>query len=164
MNTGVQRSGSTPIGSWTTTTPGNPWETSAKKNMIDILVAHEIPYAATVNIAYPEDFMRKLRKAVKIKGPKYIQAYSPCPTGWKSEPSKTVELGRLAVETCIYPLYEVENGHYKINIKPKVPRSVIEYMRLQGRFTDLPQEMVDETQVRTLKKWEMLKKKEEAFG
>lgn len=164
MNTGIQRSGSTPIGTWTTTTPVGTtqyWERSPKKNMIDIVVAHKIPYAAIVNIAYPEDFIRKLKKAKAIKGPKYIQAYSPCPTGWRSDPSKTIELGRLAVSTCIYPLYEVENGVYKINIKPKEPTPVIEYLKMQGRFRHLPQEIIDKIQQDVDREWERLLRMEE---
>jgi 2-oxoisovalerate ferredoxin oxidoreductase beta subunit len=164
MNTGVQRSGATPIGSWTTTTPVGKtryWETSPKKNMIDIVVAHKIPYAAIVNIAYPEDFIKKVRKARDIKGPTYIQAYAPCPPGWGADPSKTVELGRLAVNTCVYPLYEVEDGKYIITRKPRKKLPVTEYLQLQNRFRHLDAEGIHEFQATVDAEWSLLLKKAE---
>lgn len=163
MNTGIQRSSSTPVGAWTTTTPvgdTGDWKKQPKKNMIEIMVAHQIPYTATVNVAYPEDMIKKLRKAQSIRGPKFIQIYSPCPTGWKMAPDKTIEIGRLAVSTAAFPLYEVENGVYTINRKPKELQPVKDYMALQGRFRHLPQDAIDSIQATIRKNWDILQKKE----
>ncbi len=164
MNTGIQRSGSTPPGTWTTTTPvgsTNFWEKSPKKNMVEIMAAHEIPYTATMSIGYPEDMVRKIKKAKEIEGTKFLQIYAPCPTGWRSAPEKTIELCRLAVATGIYPLYEVENGVYKINKKPKELKPLREYISLQGRFRHLPEDFIDEMEKDVHKRWKMLLKKEE---
>ncbi|MDP3790326.1 MAG: thiamine pyrophosphate-dependent enzyme, partial [Candidatus Omnitrophota bacterium] len=109
MNTGIQRSSSTPYGAWTTTTPVKKFKTGPKKNMVEIMAAHKIPYTATANIAFPEDFIAKLRKAKTIKGPKFIQIISPCPAGWKFPSQLTVKIAKLSFETCVFPLYEVEN-------------------------------------------------------
>ena len=163
MNTGIQRSGSTPIGAWTTTTPvgkTGEWEKSPKKNMVAILAAHRIPYAATACIAYPEDLIKKIKKAKEIKGFRFIQIYAPCPTGWKSDPSRTIEIARLAVRTKIFPLYKVENGVYKISMKPKeVP--IEDYLRLQGRFRHLSEDMVEYMKKEIQKEWENLLKMEQ---
>lgn len=163
MNTGIQRSSSTPVGAWTTTTPvGNTgdWKKQPKKNMMEIMVAHAIPYAATVNVAYPEDMIKKLRKAKDIRGPKFIQVYAPCPTGWKMAPDRAIEIGRLAVSTAAYPLYEVENGVYTINRKPKELQPLKDYMALQGRFRHLPHKELESIQAIVKRNWEILLKKE----
>jgi len=102
MNTGIQRSSSTPVGAWTTTTPVGRtqfWEADEKKDMAEILIAHKAPYVATANIAYPEDMIRKFERAKEIRGPKFIQVFAPCPTGWRADPSKTIEIARMAVST-----------------------------------------------------------------
>jgi len=164
MNTGIQRSSSTPVGSWTTTTqvgPAQDWEATPKKNFIEIMVAHGAPYVATANIAYPEDLVKKVQKAKDIKGFKYIQIYAPCPTGWRYSPELTIELGRKALDSCIYPLYEVENGVYKVNRKPKTKIPIKEYMEPQGRFRHLPEEMVHQLQEEVDRNWKILLSKEE---
>jgi len=164
MNTGIQRSSSTPTGAWTTTTPvGNTgdWKKQPKKDMMEIMVAHEIPYAAAVSVGYPEDMIKKLRKAQSIRGPKFIQVYAPCPTGWRMQPDKTIEICRLAVSTGAYPLYEVENGVYTITRKPAKLKPVMDYLKLQGRFRHLPQNELDAIQANVTKKWKTLLKKEE---
>lgn len=163
MNTGIQRSGSTPMGAWTTTTPGGKkrmykWE--PKKDVAEIMVAHHIPYVATATIGYPEDLIAKIKRAKEIKGPKFIQILSPCPTGWRYSPDKTVEISRLAVQTNIFPLYEVINGIYKITIKPKNPKPVKEYLKLQGRFRHLTGEEIDMIQKHVDERWKELLKKE----
>ncbi|HDN81970.1 MAG TPA: 3-methyl-2-oxobutanoate dehydrogenase subunit beta [Methanomicrobia archaeon] len=163
MNTGIQRSSATPYKAWTTTTPRNYPKARPKKDIDEILVAHDIPYVATASVAYPEDFIRKLQKAKKIKGTKFIHVLAPCPTGWRSLPQHTIKLARLAVQTNIFPLYEVENGKYKINIKPKNPKPVEEYLKLQGRFRHLTEENIKEIQEATNKKWKKLLRKEEFF-
>ena len=169
MNTGIQRSSSTPYGAWTTNTPGGKkhfLEKRHKKSVIDIVIAHDIPYAATASIAYPEDFIRKLKKAQKIKGPSFIQLYASCPTGWRSPTDKSIELARLAVQTAYFPLYEYENGKYKINMPStkKEPKPLIEFLKLQGRFKYMTKEDIEILQEWVLKRWELLKKKAEIFG
>jgi len=163
MNTGIQRSSSTPVGAWTTTTPvgkTGEWEKSPKKKMLEIVVAHRVPYAATASIAYPEDLIRKVRKAKEIKGFRFIQIYAPCPTGWKSDPSKTIELARLAVQTNIFPLYEVVNGVYKISMKPKA-KPIEDYLRQQGRFRHMSEELIQYTKDSIEKEWNLLLRLEE---
>jgi len=162
MNTGIQRSSATPLGSWTTTTPAKHPKATPKKNMVEIMVAHRIPYTATASIAYPEDLIRKLSKAKDIKGTKFIHIFAPCPTGWRTPPEICVKLARLAVQTKVFPLYEVENGiKYTINKKPKgIP--VIEYLKLQGRFRHLTEEDVELIQKNVDWEWEILLRKAEA--
>ena len=116
-NTGGQRSSATPPGARTTTTPSGKQE--AKKDIVGILAAHGIPYAATLSIAHPEDVRRKLLHAFKTPGMKFLLIHSPCPTGWKSEPGDSIQLVRLAVQSGLFPLYEVFDGaRYRINIEP----------------------------------------------
>jgi len=141
MNTGIQRSGSTPFGASTTTAPageassGNPtW----KKNTPEIMVAHNLPYVATACHSYPIDFMNKVKKARSIKGPSYIQCLSVCPTGWRCPSGDCIKMGRLAVETGAFPLYEVEYGKYKLSSDmPETLRPLSDYTKLQGRFRHL---------------------------
>ena len=162
MNTGIQRSGSTPIGAWTTTTPvgkTGEWEKSPKKNMVEILLAHRIPYAATASIAYPEDLIRKVTRAKAIKGFRFIHIFAPCPTGWKSDPSRSVELARLAVQTRLFPLYEVENGVYRISMKPR-GTPVEDYLGLQGRFRHMSEDMIQLTRDTIEREWNRLLKLE----
>ena len=163
MNTGIQRSGSTPYGAWTTTTPvgkKKEWKLEPKKSVAEIMVAHRIPYVATATIAYPEDLVAKVKKAKSIKGPKFVQIFSSCPTGWKHPPELSVEISRKAVESRMFPLYEVENGRYRITLKPKkIP--VEEYLKLQGRFRYLDEEAIRKIQEHVDKEWELLLKKEE---
>ncbi|ACJ16969.1 2-ketovalerate ferredoxin oxidoreductase beta-2 [Thermococcus onnurineus NA1] len=169
MNTGIQRSGSTPYGAWTTNTPGGKehfLEKRHKKKVIDIVIAHEIPYAATASVAYPEDFIRKLKKAQKTPGPSFIQLFAPCPTGWRSPTDKSIELARLAVQTAYFPLFEYENGKYKINMPStkKDPKPIEEFLKLQGRFKYMTKEDIDILQQWVLHEWEKLKKLAEIFG
>lgn len=134
MNTGIQSSGSTPAGAWTTTTPAG--KATPRKDLAQIMAAHRIPYVATASVAYPEDLSRKVKKASQAQGTAFIHVHSPCPTGWRFPPSKTIEVARMAVRTGIWLLYEVENGKTTINIKPgDLP--VQRYLELQGRFKNL---------------------------
>jgi pyruvate/2-oxoacid:ferredoxin oxidoreductase beta subunit len=161
MNTGIQRSSATPWGAWTTTTPVNNPKETPKKDIIDILLAHHIPYVATASVAHPDDFIRKMQKAKSIRGMKFIHILSPCPPGWKSLPEESVHISRLAINSKIFPIYEVEDGlNYTINIEPK-HTPVEEYLKLQGRFKHLTAEQVKEIQVATDRKWEILMKKVE---
>ncbi len=139
MNTGIQRSGLTPTTSNTTTTPpgsasfGNP---RPKKPMPDIAAAHGIPYVATASVGYPQDIQKKVKKALSIKGPKYIQIHVPCPLGWRHESSQTSEVAKLAVETGLYPIFEYENGQL-VPRKIASVKPVEEYLKIQGRFKHL---------------------------
>lgn len=159
MNTGIQRSGATPYGAWTTTTPVQKFKARPKKNMMAIMVAHSLPYAATACISYPEDFIKKVKKAKSIKGPKYLQVLAPCPTGWRYDPSITIEIGRYAVESAAYPLYEVENGVYHITKRMK-KRPVSEYLKPQGRFKHLTDDLVKQIQANVDREWAILLKTE----
>ncbi len=140
MNTGIQRSGATPYGASTTTSPHGKesfGEDKPKKNMPMIMAAHGIPYVATASISYPEDFMKKVKKAAEVDGPAYIHLQQPCTTGWGYSPSKTIELGRLAVETGSWILYEIEDGEFKITYRPIQRKLVKEYLNAQKRFKHL---------------------------
>jgi len=139
MNTGVQRSGLTPFETNTTTSPigscsiGN---LRPKKPMPEIAMAHGIPYVATASAGFVQDLQRKVKKALAIKGPKYIQVHVPCPLGWRHESNKTIDVGKLAVETGLYPLIEYENGQLTGH-KTITPKPVEEYLKVQGRFKHL---------------------------
>jgi len=140
MNTGIQRSGSTPFYANTTTSPigkkslGNP---RPKKPIVEICAAHHIPYSATTSVATPKDIEIKVKKALSIQGPKYLQIHVPCPLGWKSDPAKTIEIAKLAVGTGLYPIVEYEYGKLVKVRKVPAPKPVEEYLKLQGRFRHL---------------------------
>ncbi len=166
MNTGIQRSGSTPIGAWTTTTPDGARRHVLKKDMIAILAAHRVPYIATVSPAYPEDFVRKFRRAREIRGFRFIQILSPCPPGWKFSPEKTVHLARLAVESRVFPLLEIEDGvRVTVNYRPPSPRPIAEYLEAQGRFRGVDAQLRAEIERQILERWErLLKGHQETHG
>jgi pyruvate/2-oxoacid:ferredoxin oxidoreductase beta subunit len=156
MNTGIQRSSSTPYGAWTTTTTGQDWKRLRKKNIVEVLVAHRIPYVATASIAFPDDLLRKTQKARETKGSKFIHIYASCPTGWRIPSEMSVKIARMAVQTNIFPLYEVEDGRkYTINYKPK-EYLVREYFKLQGRFKHLTDQDLDQIQQMVNEDWELL--------
>ncbi|HHF53139.1 MAG TPA: pyruvate synthase subunit beta, partial [candidate division WOR-3 bacterium] len=163
MNTGIQRSSATPWGAWTTTTPVRHPEDKPKKNIMEIMAAHGIPYAATATPAYPEDLIRKFKKAKETKGMRFIHILAPCPPGWKIPSDISIKVARLAVQTGVFPLYEIENGKkYTINYLPPEKLPVVEYLKLQGRFKHLQEEdvefiqkMVDENLDNLLRKHEL---------
>ncbi len=156
MNTGIQRSSSTPYGAWTTTTPGQDWKKMRKKNIVEALVAHRIPYVATASIAFPDDLIRKVQKAREIKGSRFLHIYASCPTGWRIPSEMSVKIARMAVQTNIFPLYEVENGkNYTINYKPR-EYLVREYFRLQGRFRHLTDHDLEQIQSMVDEDWQRL--------
>ncbi len=168
MNTGIQRSGSTPLYARTTTTPaGRFWRGKRErpKNVPLIMAAHGIPYVATASIAFIPDLRRKIKRAAEItsagKGLAYIHIQAPCPTGWYYPPEKTVEVARLAVLTGAWPLIEIEEGRVKINVKPKKLKPIKEYLRLQGRFRHLTDEQIEEIQRWVEESWESWLKLEE---
>jgi pyruvate ferredoxin oxidoreductase beta subunit len=151
MNTGIQRSSSTPFGAMTTTSPVGKksiGQFSWKKNMPEIAVAHNIPYVATATHSYPFDLMEKVRKAVATKGPAYVHVLSVCPTGWRSANDTIIRQARLAVETGVFPLFEVVNGQYKMSIETPKLRPVKDYLKIQGRFRHLSDENIAKIQTR----------------
>jgi pyruvate ferredoxin oxidoreductase beta subunit len=140
MNTGIQRSGATPRGAATTTSPAGkviPGKRGFKKDLIAIAAAHHIEYAATATVGFPNDYITKVRKALEVEGPAVIHVLAPCPLGWRASPSDTVRLARLAVQTTIWPLYEVERDIYRLNMKIMKPIPIEEYLKLQGRFSHI---------------------------
>jgi 2-oxoisovalerate ferredoxin oxidoreductase beta subunit len=156
MNTGIQRSSATPWGAWTTTTPPLNLKNQPKKDIVQIMVAHRIPYVATASIAYPEDFIRKIRKAKETRGFKFIYAFSPCPVGWRFSSELTIRLARLAVQTKVFPLYEVENGErYILNEEPE-GTPVSEYLKPQGRFGFLREGDMERIQENVDQEWKRL--------
>jgi pyruvate ferredoxin oxidoreductase beta subunit/2-oxoisovalerate ferredoxin oxidoreductase beta subunit len=163
MNTGVQRSSSTPWGAWTTTTPSEHPENHPKKDMLAILAAHSIPYAATASVAYPVDLLEKVKKAKSIRGTRFLQILSPCPPGWKCADEDALHLARAAVRSRIFPLMEVENGsRWRFTVEhPGDP--VAPYLRKQGRFRHLTDAEVAKIQADVDGRWEVLKRRVE-FG
>ncbi len=151
MNTGVQRSSATPFGASTTTSPAGKQsfgQFSWKKNMPEIAAAHNIPYVATACHSYPFDLMDKVRKAVNTPGPAYVHILSVCPTGWRSPTDTVIRLGRLAVTTGIFPLYEVIDGKYKMSLDLPKLRPVKDYLKQQGRFRHLSDDIIAQIQKR----------------
>jgi 2-oxoisovalerate ferredoxin oxidoreductase beta subunit len=158
MNTGIQRSASTPKGSWTTTTPIKSPKSEPKKDLDEIMVAHKIPYIATATAAYPQDLIAKFKKARSIKGMKFIHLFSSCPTGWRMPENLSIEVMRLAVLTNIFPLYEVEDGEfYRQTVLPDEVYPINTYTKLQGRFRHLTEQDLDEYQKAVDKKYAYLK-------
>ncbi len=173
MNTGIQRSGGTPHGASTTTSPAGlviPGKIEYKKPIANIMVAHDIPYAATASPYYWKDLIAKARKGIEVNGPAFLHVFAPCPRGWRSDISKSIEISRLAVETSIFPLWEAMNGEYQLSapskviaLRPERKKSVREYLQLQGRFRHLftPkfENVIDEIQRNTDERWQRLLKK-----
>jgi len=162
MNTGIQRSSATPYGASTTTAPVGKvsiGQVTWKKDMPAIAVAHNIPYVATACPSYPFDLMRKVEKGANTPGPAYIHILSVCPTGWRCPTNITIKIGRLAVETGIFPLYEVENGKYKLTVNTPKLHPVEEYLKLQGRFRHLSPEVISQIQSRVTEEYEKLQAK-----
>jgi pyruvate ferredoxin oxidoreductase beta subunit len=163
MNTGVQRSGSTPYKARTTTTPvgkvvaGEPRPLSRRKDMVRIMAAHGIPYAATASVAYPIDYIAKIEKAIRIDGPTYIHLHAPCLVGWGVDENMGVAVARAAVETCIFPLYEVEDGRrFRITKRIQSRKPIEEYVKLQGRFRHLQKKDIETLQGEVDGYWEYL--------
>ena len=159
MNTGVQRSSATPFGTRTTTTPGQDWKKTRKKNIIEALAAHRIPYAATASIAFPEDMVRKFQKAKEKKGgSRFLHVLAACPPGWRVPSELTVKVSRLAVQANVFPLYEVEDGiTYTLNYTGE--RKVKDYLEVQGRFKHLTEADISDIQRQIDADWKLLLKK-----
>jgi pyruvate ferredoxin oxidoreductase beta subunit len=160
MNTGIQRSSSTPYGAMTTTSPPGKksiGQSTQKKNMPKIAAAHNIPYVATACPSYPFDLLAKIKKAKMVDGPSYIHVLSVCPTGWRIPSNLAIRYGKLAVKTGIFPLYEVENGRYRITYSPEPLAPVTDYLNGQGRFRHLTNNIISEIQEGVILEWEDLK-------
>lgn len=163
MNTGIQKSGLTPFGASTTTTPSGKvirGNLTSKKNMFEIVAAHGIAYAATASVGYPEDLLRKVQKAKDADGPAYIHIYAPCPTGWGHETNETIDIAKQVVDTGLWYLAEFKNGEFTVNVKPKTFADVKPYLKRQARFRHLKDEDVaaiesarDEHWAKMLQKW-----------
>jgi pyruvate ferredoxin oxidoreductase beta subunit len=162
MNTGIQRSSATPFGASTTTSPAGKASTGQqtwKKNVPEIMAAHNIPYVATINPSYPFDLFNKVRKAAAANGPAYLHAYACCPTGWRMRPELAVHIGRLAVESGMFPLYEVVDGKYDITVETKEFRPLRDYLKPQGRFRHLTDDLIDVLEARIHKEYRHLEAK-----
>jgi pyruvate ferredoxin oxidoreductase beta subunit len=162
MNTGIQRSSATPFGASTTTSPAGKksiGQVTWKKNMPAIAAAHNITYVATACPSYPFDLLDKVAKGLAVRGPAYVHILSVCPTGWRCPPEMTIRIGRLAVETGIFPLYEIENGKYKVNVNPANLKPVQDYFKGQGRFGHLTEDIIKEIQERVTKEYSELLQK-----
>ncbi len=158
MNTGIQRSSATPYGAATTTTPPPIQKDRPKKDLMELVAAHDVPYIASATTAYPQDLIKKFEKAKNIRGFKLIHLFVSCPPGHKSVESKSIIISKLAVETGVFPLYEIENGVYKLSRKPKFT-DVKEYLSLQGRFKHLKDKDIEQIRKNIEKRWEKLNKK-----
>lgn len=166
MNTGANRSGLTPYGANTTTSPvgkAGIGQTSQKKDMPAIVAAHNIPYVATASASYPFDLMNKVKKGREAKGPAYVHVLNVCPTGWRIPPDMTIKLGRLAVSTGVFPLYEIENGQYKLNIDRSKLKPVEAYLKVQGRFRHLTPKEIEKIQENVNQEYAKLKQKIACF-
>jgi len=173
MNTGIQRSGGTPFCASTTTSPAGtviPGKLEYKKPIADIMVAHDMPYVATAVPHYWRDLLIKVRKGLEVNGPAFLHVLAPCPRGWRSDPAKSIELSRLAVETCVFPLWEAVNGQYQLStpskvmaLAPQKKKPVKDYLQAQGRFrhlfTSKNEKLVEDIQRLTDEKWQRLLKR-----
>jgi len=169
MNTGIQRSSATPMGAHTTTSPAGtviPGKVQWRKPLTEIIAAHHIPYVAQASPSHWRDLMEKARKAAAVDGPSFINVLSDCNRGWRHSTETTIEVMRLAVETCYWPLFEVENDVWKLNYKPREKKPVEEWLKMQGRFQHLfqPQfkHVIEEIQAKVDEEWAGLLKRCEA--
>lgn len=163
MNTGIQRSSSTPFAAHTTTCPVGKvrkGKTEFPKDMTGIVAAHRIPYVAQASISHWNDLYRKLQKAFSVEGPAFLNVLAPCTRGWRYPANQTVEMARLAVETCFWPLYEVMDGKWKVSFRPRQKKPLEEWVKLQGRFRHLLQPenrpLLEQAQAEVDRRWEEL--------
>ncbi len=171
MNTGIQRSSATPYGAHTTTSPAGtkvPGKRQHRKDIMEIMIAHDIAYAGQTTVALWNDLVTKVQKALAADGPSFLNVLVPCPLGWGYPAETTIEMSRLAADTCFWPVYEFADGKYEINHEPKEKKPVEEFLKPQGRFRHLfkdekGKEIIAEIQRKTDEKWALLHKKQEAF-
>ena len=156
MNTGIQRSSGTPWGAWTTTTPGKDYKKEQKKNLMEIISAHRVPYAASPTVAHPDVLISKFETAMSIEGFRLIHIFSPCPPGHKSLEKDSMKVARYAVESRVFPMYEVFHGtDYKLSMDPP-QRPMEDYLSLQGRFKHLKPEQRERMQQHVNNEWARL--------
>ncbi len=157
MNTGIQASSATPQCAWTVTTPSG--RVHKKKKLMDIIAAHRVPYAATASVGYPHDLMEKVGRAKGLRGTRFIHVLTPCATGWRMGEGLSVTAAMLAVETRLFPLYEVYGGkEYRLTYEPSgLP--VKEYVRIQGRYRHLNEEQIGQMQAEADEEWAALLKR-----
>jgi pyruvate ferredoxin oxidoreductase beta subunit len=172
MNTGIQRSGGTPHGAATTTSPAGsvvPGKLEYKKPIAKIMAAHDMPYVATASPYYWKDMLTKVRKGLEVEGPAFLHVFAPCPRGWRSDPAKSIEYSKLAVETCVFPVWESVKDHCQLStpsklvaLAPQKKKPVSDYLQGQGRFRHMfkPQnkKLLEEVQRITDERWERVLK------
>ncbi|MBI2935382.1 MAG: pyruvate ferredoxin oxidoreductase [Chloroflexi bacterium] len=140
MNTGIQRSSASPVGTWTTTSPvgtkllGKP---QPRKDLTRIIAAHGVPYAGQASPHFWKDLMRKVERALQMDGPTFLNVLAACPRGWRTPDDAGIQLGRVAADTCVWPIYEVDGGVWRLNYRPREKKPVNEWLKLQGRFSHL---------------------------
>ena len=159
MNTGVQKSGATPEGAWTTTTPTSAPRRGQKKDITGIMAAHGIPYAATLALGSApmlRDFRAKVTRAAEVRGFRFLHILGPCPPGWRYPTAQSTEIARLAVESRVFPLVECDHGAWRVTYDPKHPQPVREYLETQGRFGHLSPEAIEGIQAHVDERWERL--------
>ncbi len=163
MNTGVQRSSATPLGAHTTTSPSGTiadGKAESRKDMTAVAEAHGIPYIAQTSPGYYMDLMHKARRAFQTRGPAFINVMSPCPLGWSTEPADTLVLARLAVDTCVWPMFEIAEGEFSLTYLPPEKRPVIDWLKPQGRFGHLVkagnEALINRIQVEIDREWQKL--------
>ena len=164
MNTGIQRSSATPKGASTTTSPAGseiPGKEQNRKEITDIVAAHGIEYAAQTAPWRPQDIIKKAEKAFAVQGPAFLNVLAPCPRGWRSENDKSIEISRVAADTCFWPLFEVEEGEWKLNYQPREKKPVTDWLEMQGRFDHLFQDenehLLEDIQEQVDERWQMIK-------
>ena len=159
MNTGVQKSGATPEGAWTTTTPAGAPRKGQKKEMARIMAAHGVPYVATLalgSVPLLRDFRAKVARAAEVEGFRFLHVLGPCPPGWRYPTARSTDVARLAVESRYFPLWESDHGAFRITVQPKHPVPVGEFLETQGRFAHLTPVQVAEIQAHVDARWELL--------
>jgi pyruvate ferredoxin oxidoreductase beta subunit len=163
MNTGVQRSSATPMGSATTTSPAGeviPGKQEWRKDLTRIVVAHNVPYAAQASPHNWSDLAKKAAKALATKGPTFLNVISPCPLGWYTKGEDSIKFAKLATDTCYWPLYEVTDGVLKVTYKPKEKLPIVDFLKPQGRFKHLfkpgMEELLETIQANIDRDWQRL--------
>jgi pyruvate ferredoxin oxidoreductase beta subunit len=171
MNTGIQRSSATPFCADTTTRPAGSivqGKTEQRKNLTKIMAAHNIPYTAQASPSHWSDLVKKVRRALDTQGPKFMNIISPCNRGWRSRTDDSIQLSRIAVETCYWPLYEIENGVTKITVRPKEKKPIVDFLKPQGRFKHLfkpeNEALLVKIQEDIDREWARLQKEESCFA
>jgi len=164
MNTGVQKSGATPEGAWTTTTPAGAPRSGQKKDIARIMAAHNVPYVATLaagSVPMLRDFRAKVARAAELEGFRFLHVFGACPPGWRYPTSQSTEVTRLAVESRYFPLFAVDHGEWKLTFRPKHPVPVREFLETQGRFGHLTPDQIELIQSHVDARWQLLERAEE---